>query len=205
VTVPRQLGQLAITCDGDSRIIAVGRESNPRRIAPSEVFETVRFDAAGRYRPLSGARTLAGSWEVQVDSGHELERVIETIYPLALTHRRQLADGTLRIVPLEEVLARQSGRYEVSDQLSPAGRELAIETVCGQCVRQPVWHGATCGPEAIPCPEPCSILVSFCREAALWESEPPAPSPISPAIEFAAFDEPGNKLREHFLEARSKP
>ncbi len=54
----------------------------------------------------------------------------------------------------------------------------------------------------IPCPEPCSVLVSLCREAALWQREPPSPAQADPNVAFAAFDAPGNEIREAYLAAR---
>jgi hypothetical protein len=121
------------------------------------------------------------------------------VYPLALVHQRQFNDGTLRVVDLDSVLSRQSGRYEDTASLDEANRRRAVTTVCGQCVRRPVWDGAACGPEDIPCPEPCSVIVAFCREAAIWQTEPPDLADPDAAVPWAAFEEPGNELRERYL------
>jgi len=127
---------------------------------------------------------------------------IETVYPLALAHMSLRAAGQLRVVTLDEVLSRQTGRYAGSAGLSGEGRARATRLLCAQCVRVPVWNDEPCDSTAIPCPEPCSVLVSLCREAALWEDELPAAAPADPAVAFAAFDEPGNELREAYLAAR---
>ena len=129
------------------------------------------------------------------------EEVIEAVYPLATVHQRQHAEGTLKVVPLDVVLERQSGRYEDSAALSARGRKLAVEILCGVCVRKPVWNAASCAASDIPCPEPCSVMVALCREAALWERERPKPAPAEPAVAVAAFEQPGNELRERFLSA----
>ncbi|MGE3073234.1 MAG: DR2241 family protein [Dehalococcoidia bacterium] len=164
------------------------------------LFAHIRADDLGRYRPLSGARTLPTGWRVRLGPELSAEDAVETVYPLALIHQRQLAERALRVVGLDEVLLRQSGRYESSSALSPQGREQAVATICGECVRRPVWDWAPCGDGDIPCPEPCSVLVAFCREAALWEADPPSRSPVSTAIAWAAFEEPGNELRERYLQ-----
>ena len=130
-----------------------------------------------------------------------MEAALEVVYPLAKVHQRQLAAGELRVVPLEDVLARQSGRYEETATLSLEGRERAIATVCGECVRCPVWNAEPCGPRDIPCPEACSVLVAFCREAAIWQIETPSARPPDALVAWAAFDEPGNELRERYLSA----
>jgi len=191
-----QLGQLTVSPEGIG--VASGAEPEPVR-GEEALFEHVRHDALGRYRPLTGARTLRAGWFASADDRFPVEAAIEVVYPLALTHQRQFADGTLRVVGIDDVLRRQSGRYEDTSSLDAANRRRATQLVCGECVRRPVWDGAACGPRDIPCPEPCSVLVAFCREAALWQHEPPAPVPEDPAVPWAAFDVPGNELRERYL------
>lgn len=192
----RQLGQLTID-DGGLGVPAPGTDVLVS--GADALFEHTRTDSLGRYRPLSGAKTLPTGWRAEFNECLSADCAIEVVYPLALTHQRQFAQGALRVVSLEEVLSRQSGRYEEVASLSERGRALAIETVCGKCVRRPVWSGASCPAEDIPCPEPCSVLVAFCREATIWQSERPSPSPPDPTVAWAAFDVPGNELREAYL------
>lgn len=193
---PGRLGQLTISASE----VAVPGPGEPIVVrGAAALFELTREDPLGRYRPLTGARTLRAGWRAPVSGGFTAEDAIEVVYPLALDHRRQLAEGTLRVVGLEDVLSRQSGRYEGTTALSDQGRRRVIRTVCGECVRVPVWYGAACRPEDIPCPEPCSVLVAFCREAALWEKERPAALEADALVPWAAFEEPGNELRERYL------
>lgn len=165
----------------------------------AELRARVRVDDRGRYRPLSGARTMPRGWAAATGTSMTPEKVVDVAYPLALVHRAQWQAGTLRVVPLEDVLARQTGRYEVAAALPDAGRALARELLCGGCVRTPVWDGERPEREDIPCPEPCSVMVAFCREAALWAQTRPVSAPADPLAPFAAFEEPGNELREAYL------
>lgn len=177
---------------------------SPLRILPPDpavVAEFTRHTEAGRYRPLSGERSLPSGWEVVLGRLLQPEQVVDAVYPLATTHQKQLAEGELQVVPLDAVLVRQSGRYEDTARLSGAGRSLAVETLCTVCVRTPVWDNKPCAPDGIPCPEPCSVMVALCREAALWERARPASATVDPAVPFAAFDQPGNELRERFVSA----
>ncbi len=122
------------------------------------------------------------------------------MYPLAVHHIEMAAAGELRTVGLEAVLERQSGRYETAHWLSEEGRERAVRTVCEACVREPAWsRSVSLTPGSIPCPEPCSVLVSFCREAALWERDRPDACEPDPGVGFADFERAGNALREAFL------
>jgi len=204
---PFRLGELRAEPEGDRGWVVRGPDNGEPREVPAEasaIRALVRFDARGRYRPLSGARGLPGGWFVRCRDAAELEGVLETVYPLALVHLRQHAEGSLRVVGLDAALARQSGRYAVAAELSPEGRRRATSVVCSACVRVPLWAGARpAEPGAIPCPEPCSVLISFCREAALWERERPAPATDDPAAPFADFEVEGNPLRNAYLRAQT--
>ncbi|MCC6381186.1 MAG: hypothetical protein IT304_01700 [Dehalococcoidia bacterium] len=170
--------------------------------SPPVLRSLARFDVAGRYRPLSGARSLRPGWFARCPDLEALAAALDAVYPLAQAHSAAWVDGTLRVVSFDEVLSRQSGRYAAAARLSPAGRQLASHLLCRLCVRSPVWRGALPADGDIPCPEACSVLVSLCREAALWEQKRPPSAPIDPQVPFAAFDRPGNELREQYLAAR---
>lgn len=190
------------------------------QIGLDQVAERLRLDDFGRYRPLSGALTVPTGWYARFEQREQVERILEDVYPLGPTHWLQWDDNTLRVVHLDEVLDRQQGRYAVARELSHDGREAARWSLCdARCDRVPVWAQGeysrydldpfsaddeflvTDGD--VPCPEPCSVFVSLCREAALWEKHQPEPSPIDDTLPFAAFDEPGNEIREEYLALRS--
>ncbi len=175
-----------------------GRDARELTGTVEALREHVRFDDHGRYRPLSGARTLPGNWRVSLPQGLT-EAAPQAIYPQALLHQRQAAQGTLQIIPLDEVVARQRGRYRIAGELDEEGRKRARDALCGRCVRTPVWAGEAAPEEAIPCPEPCSVMVALCREAALWQREAPEPSSPDPQVPFADFSTPGNEVREAYL------
>ena len=160
--------------------------------------EHMRFDDRGRYRALSGARTMPGNWRVSLPETLT-EAAIDAVYPQALLHQQQAAQRTLRVVAFDEVVARQQGRYRVAGELDADGRERAREALCGRCVRTPVWAEEAASGDTIPCPEPCSVMVALCREAALWQREAPEPSSPDPGVPFADFSTPGNEVREAYL------
>lgn len=160
--------------------------------------EHVRTDDHGRYRPLSGARTMPGNWRVSLPESLA-EAAIQAIYPQALLHQQQAAQGTLRVATFDEVVARQRGRYLVAGELDGEGRWRARDALCGRCVRTSEWAGEKTTDDGIPCPEPCSVMVALCREAALWQREPPQPSSTDPGVAFADFPTSGNEVREAYL------
>ena len=42
-------------------------------------------------------------------------------------------------------------------------------------------------------------MVALCREAALWQKEPPEPVEPDASVAFADFPTPGNAIRETYL------
>jgi hypothetical protein len=205
-------GELSIAFEGDGAVIAVpalapGRAPNAPgqgSVLPSlrqVVREWTRVDDAGRYRPLPGAKTMRTGWQARCEPG-EVMALLDEVYPLAERHTEQYGRGALRVVAMDEVLERQTGRYKVAAELDARGREVAQQVLCGRCVKAPVWGGEQPASGQIPCPEPCSVMVSLCREAALWQQAMPPGAPVDSEVAFAAFDAPGNEVRETYLEAR---
>ncbi len=199
-----KLGQIEVRFDGTVAVVSGprGDEEGVAEVALDALREWVRQDGGGRYRPLPGARTMRRGWQVRCRNDEELLAAIDAIYPLARQHIEQHERVELRVVPLDEVLGRQSGRYAVAASLGPQGREAAAQALCGLCVKTPVWRSGSVAEWTIPCPEPCSVLVALCREAALWEKAPPDPAPVDAGLPFARFDLPGNQVREAYLAAR---
>jgi len=202
------LGQLTIHVGADEVLVeGPPAPGEPREIepVPAAFHAMARFDDSGRYRPLPGARTLPGGWYSRFASLESLDAALDAVYPLLQHHAAQYADGGLRVVTLEVVFARQAGRYQVAAELTEAGRALAVRMLCGICVKTPIWRegtsreGAVPGPDILPCPEPCSVFLALCREAALWEKERPKPVAPDANVGFAAFEQPGNEIRERML------
>ena len=205
------LGQLTIEITEEG-ITVYGPFSGPDSPAVPGTRQALRAlsreDALGRYRPLSGARNLARNWRAHFADLASFSAAVGEMYPLAMKHNAMWEAGDLRIVGLHEVLGRQAGRYAVAGDLDERGRDAARAALCARCVRQPVWHegappqGTRLADGALVCPEPCSVMVSLCREAALWQRERPARSTPDVRVPFAAFDQPGNEVREAYLRTR---
>lgn len=211
---PVHLGQLTIAKgDGSFKIAGPGAttntdEANKQVVLdcnPDTLREWVRFDDRGRYRPLNGAKTMRAGWRVECRSIDDLSRCLEAVYPLALRHLELWQGGRLEITPIDRVLDRQTGRYRKARDLSDAGRALASDILCEICVKAPLWRGAEPAAGQIPCPEPCSVLVALCREAAIWEEDRPEPAAPDPQAAFADFEAPGNAVREAYLKRKRSP
>lgn len=199
-----RLGELIVEFAGEEAVVrgpSTGSEEQVVECEPGALTAWTRFDDVGRYRPLRGAKTMRHDWRTTCRP-EQLDELLDAVYPLALHHIEAWKNGRLRLVGLDEVLSRQSGRYERSSKLAQEAREAAADVLCGRCVKVPAWRGEAPGPEDIPCPEPCSVLVALCREAAIWEEDLPESGEPDPAVQFADFETAGNEIREAYLQAR---
>ncbi len=198
---PFSLGEVRVEFEG-TRVLLSGPpgEGVERQLEPTigALRRHVRVDERGRYRPLSGARTLPRGWRVSLPA-ERVRAALDAVYPQALLHQEQAAEGRLRTVSFDDVVRRQRGRYRLAGKLTAQGRDRAKAVLCGRCVRTPVWADPTAESSEIPCPEPCSVLLALSREAALWQEERPDPTAPNPTIPFADFSAAGNELREAYL------
>lgn len=197
-----ELGELAVSFE-PLPVIRGPRRGGSEIPVPHDLgvlHEWLRFDDRGRYRPLSGARTMRAGWRFECADDAEALEALDLAYPLAACHIRQHAAGTLRVVSLDAVLERQWGDSDRSST-SLASRAAAEAVTCGRCVRQGAWHSRRSIGD-IPCPEPCSVLTTLCRAAAGWETERPDGADDDPEVPFAQFVTPGNEIREAYLAYR---
>lgn len=201
---PFTFGELHVSFDGDRAVVAAPAEGASQvELAPDAdaLRDWLRFDDTGRYRPLPGARTMRRGWRVRCPVS-QLPELLDAAYPLAPRQVALAAEGRLRIESAQATLGRQSGRYESVRDLSQQQQDVVREVLCGACIRTPFWHEASVDPRpgVVPCPEPCSVFVALARELAILEELPPE-AEVDPRVPFAAFEEPGNELRERCLQA----
>lgn len=170
------------------------------REAPGDplVFRAfVRLDDEGRYRPLTGARTLRSGWWIDCRDVAEATERVEWVYPLALRHAAQALAGTLRVVGMEEALGRQTGDFAAAAGLRPDQRRRAVEALCGLCVRCPVWDQEPKDPDQIPCPEPCNLFIGLAAAVADFDGVA-AESEDSNGVDWADFSAPRNPIMARF-------
>jgi hypothetical protein len=102
------------------------------------------------------------------------------LYPAGVAHWYLHGEGRLQITTFRENAARQSGIYKRIQHLSDEGVQDAARACCEDavCLKKTLWNvdeGTPLeierGEGAIPCPEPCSVFVSFARRVRLFERE----------------------------------
>jgi hypothetical protein len=102
------------------------------------------------------------------------------LYPAGIVHWHRCREGTLELTHFRASAARQSGIYKRIQRLSDKGVQDAARACCEDavCLKKTLWdvdHNTPLemdrGQGEIPCPEPCSVFISFARRVRLFERE----------------------------------
>jgi hypothetical protein len=147
---------------------------------PHAAREIARLTEGGEYRPLKSSPNLRRGWELRVADARSLATAMNYLYPAGVVHWFLHREGRLHLTSFRENAARQSGIYKRVQRLSDQGVLDAALACCDDsvCLKKTLWDvdedtplDVDRGEGEIPCPEPCSIFVSFARRVRLFERE----------------------------------
>lgn len=147
---------------------------------PREAREISKLTEEGEYRPLKSSPNLRRGWLLRVPNEAGLGVAMNYLYPAGLVHWHLRREGRLEVTHYRENAARQSGIYKRVQRLSDTGVTNAALACCEDavCLKARLWDvdeetplDEGRGTGAIPCPEPCSVFVSFARRVRLFERE----------------------------------
>lgn len=147
---------------------------------PRSAREIAKLTESGEYRPLKSSPNLRRGWELKVSDKRGLAIAMNYLYPAGVVHWYLQREGRLEVTSFRENAARQSGIYKRIQRLSDEGVRDAARACCEDavCLKQTMWDldedtklDIDRGGGEIPCPEPCSIFVSFARRIRLFERE----------------------------------
>ena len=196
---------------------------------PRAAREIAKLTEEGEYRPLKSSPNLRRGWVLRIEDDRGLYVAMNYLYPSGVVHWYLYRNGRLEVTNYRENAARQSGIYKRVQRLSDEGVQNAARACCEDavCLKKTLWDvdGETPlrserGEGEIPCPEPCSIFVSFARRVRLFEREnkrdldaiglsPSEKEDLSALVEAAAtggvefareaeFEEPLNERRMRY-------
>ncbi|CAA9420224.1 hypothetical protein AVDCRST_MAG82-1373 [uncultured Rubrobacteraceae bacterium] len=157
---------------------------------PRAAREIARLTEGGEYRPLKSSPNLRRGWEVRVADAFALATAMNYLYPAGVVHWHLDREGRLGLTSFRENAARQSGIYKRVQRLSDEGVGNAARACCEDavCIKRTLWDldegtplGIHRGEGEVPCPEPCSIFVSFARRVRLFEREDTDSSGLTPS------------------------
>lgn len=142
-----------------------------KAVRPVDARKIANFNAAREYRPLKSTPDLPTGWMVRANSPEELEEALNHFYPNALADRFALNQNPPPITGYREFTARQTGMYRITTFLSDLDLARVIENLCTtKCLKQRLWSSGTIPTDAadkksaIPCLEPCAILLENARK-----------------------------------------
>ncbi len=149
-------------------------------IDSTEAREISRLTEGGEHRPLKSSPNLRRGWKLELSGAGELASAMNYLYPAGVVHWHLHREWGLETTSFRENASRQSGMYERVRHLSDEAVQNAARACCGDdvCLKKTLWDvgegtplEAERGDGEIPCPEPCSVFVSFARRIRSFEKE----------------------------------
>lgn len=175
----------------------------------SALRRRVRRDDRGRYRPLSGERSLPAGWVVDGLDGEGLVRAVRAVYPGSVADWYHSRTDGLSTTPFRETAARQTGEYAALASMDGAEVRALTEVICGNCVRRREWpvdteelRNADQGDSHIPCREACPFVLSAAAE--IEDVDGATADREDPDVPIAAVEEPANRYRVRYAEERAE-
>ncbi|WP_435124914.1 DR2241 family protein [Halobaculum sp. D14] len=147
---------------------------------PLDARELAKLDDDGRYRPLKTAPTLRTGWAFPDLDWHAAVEVVETVYPATVANWYREREGELDVDHWRAAAERQTGIYDVVDELPREAVDYVAEAACvdSQCLKRREWEyddgdelAADGGAGVFPCREPCSLVVAAARKWTKLEAE----------------------------------
>jgi hypothetical protein len=141
--------------------------------------EASQFADTGAFRPLKSAPNLRHGWKAKAPDAEELWLALNFLYPGAVADWFAVQTGRGRPTDYREFTARQTGMYRITAMLSDALAADATRACCDPkfCLKQRLWTVPGLATEdakiksAIPCLEPCAVMLEFARKVMRMEQE----------------------------------
>jgi len=175
----------------------------------SSLRALAQFTSAGAFRPLKSAPNLRHGWRVWADQC-ALELALNHLYPGAVADWFAARLNPPPVTSYRQFTARQTGMYRITTMLNDSIAGAAIRACCHAdfCLKRRFWSVQGLAPDApeqksaIPCLEPCAILLEFARKVARLEQEDKGPIQPPPTADTnvaeSDFDAPNNPRRVRF-------
>jgi hypothetical protein len=151
-----------------------------KRVAIPDLRALASFNAAGQFRPLRTTPDLVAGWLCECRDEEELCRALQVLYPGSIPdwYAARTA-ATPPVTNYREFTNRQSGMYRITQLLADAQVTQVIRACCERrfCLKRRLWSieglpsDDADAKSAIPCLEPCALLLELARKAARIEQE----------------------------------
>jgi hypothetical protein len=193
-----------------------------RLVSLNDVRPLAQFTSRAAFRPLKSAPNLQGGWRAAPRDQETLGAMLNQFYPGAVADWFAAREPRPPVTSYREFTSRQTGMYRITAKLDDATAGAVIRACCYKdfCLKRRLWTVEGQSPDspdtksALPCLEPCALLLEFARKIARLEQNEKAqlPSPQAPpglpedTVAESDFGAPNNPRRLQFvLEKRSAP
>lgn len=165
------------------------RPASELRLVPlAGLRELAQFAADGSFRPLKSAPNLRTGWRTLAVTETELGRALDHLYPGGVADWFAVQSGAPPLTHYREFTARQTGMYRVTALLDDEQAGRTTRSCCHRrfCLKQRLWTVPGLLPDAIaeksavPCLEPCALLLEFAAKVKRLEQEEELPLPVAP-------------------------
>jgi hypothetical protein len=184
------LAQVLVRKDGNGfelRHVA-DREAGELKDA-QDLRAVAQFTSTGAFRPLKAAPNLRRGWRVEVRDVDELGLALNYLYPGAIADWFAVRSSKPPVTNYREFTARQTGMYRITAMLSDERAADAARACCDRkfCLKQRLWTVPGLAADdakeksAIPCLEPCAIMLEFARKVMRMEREEKQNVSLSPS------------------------
>jgi hypothetical protein len=147
---------------------------------PLDARQIAKHDDEGRYRPLATAPTLQAGWRFSGLDATAAVQAVDFFYPATIANWHRERTGALDITHWAEAAGRQTGIYDLTEELTGAAVDWVAEACCvdSQCLKRREWDehadrelSVPRGDGPFPCREPCSLVIAAARKWATLERE----------------------------------
>jgi hypothetical protein len=144
-----------------------------------ELRKLAMFTASGGFRPLRSSPDLPRGWSFTCKTSEELWRALQELYPGSVPDWFAAQAPAPPVTHYRDFTNRQTGMYRVCQLLTDEQAANVTRAACHPrfCLKQRLWTVEGLPPDppaaksAIPCLEPCAILLELARKAARIEQE----------------------------------
>ena len=176
--------------DGFELLHVADREAaSLRPVAIAGLRQISLANELGQFRPLKSAPDLPRGWRAVCRTSGELWRALQELYPGSIPDWFAVQSSPSSATGYRDFTNRQTGMYRITQLNSDAQAARVIAACCAPslCLKQRLWTAGSLPvdvPEAksaIPCLEPCALLLELARKAARLEQEEKLPRALSPS------------------------
>jgi len=151
-----------------------------RLLGENDIRPLAQFTADGAFRPLKSAPNLQRGWRAAPRDEEALYLALNQLYPGAVADWFAAQAPQPPVTSYREFTGRQTGMYRVTTHLGDAAAGAVIQACCHKdfCLKRRLWTVEGLAPDAaavksaIPCLEPCAILLESARKTARAASSP---------------------------------